>query len=224
MSLPALRALLQRRRMFLPGLSDQQRCTAMNAPPRAWRAAICSTGTRPARMGATCQQTPRPGCRDRQGLPASGGCARSRVVVPTARRRGERTVLTHHHLVAAQRQSHRPVATTFRRRGGGRRVCPAWGTTVKQWRQHGPARCRRRFRSGGILRRPLAGVGQPSRRTATFVDTITFAAPSRRHSRIRRLVASLIESWSSPARAFLNRDRSRSPARVLGHPVGHARG
>ena len=26
------------------------------------------------------------------------------------------------------------------------------------------------------------------------------------------------------ARAFLNRDRSRSPARVLGHPIGHARG
>ena len=66
--------------------------------------------------------------------------------------------------------------------------------------------------------------GSPSRRTATFVDTITFAAPSRRHSRIRRLVASLIESWSSTARAFLNRARSRSPARVLGHPVGHARG
>ena len=110
---------------------DQQRCTAMNAPPRAWRAAICSTGTRPARMGATYQQTPRPGCRDRQGLPASGGCARSRVVVPTARRRGERTVLTHHHLVAAQRQSHRPVATTFRRRGGGRRGAPQ-GRTGKR--------------------------------------------------------------------------------------------
>ena len=46
----------------------------------------------------------------------------------------------------------------------------------------------------------------------------------RRHSRIRRLVASVIESWSSTARAFLNRDRSRSLARVFGHPVGHARG
>ena len=37
-------------------------------------------------------------------------------------------------------------------------------------------------------------------------------------------MASVIESWSSTARAFLNRDRSRSPARVLGHPVGQARG
>ena len=59
---------------------------------------------------------------------------------------------------------------------------------------------------------------------ATSESWMTFAAPSRRHSRIRRLVASVIESWSSTARAFLNRDRSRSPARVLGHPVGHARG
>ena len=41
---------------------------------------------------------------------------------------------------------------------------------------------------------------------------------------MRRLVASVIESWSSMARALLNRARSRSPARVLGHPVGHARG
>ena len=69
----------------------------------------------------------------------------------------------------------------------------------------------------GILRRPLAGVGaaRPGgrRRSST---RITFAAPSRRHSRTRRLVASVIESWSSTARAFLNRDRSRSPARVRG--------
>ena len=53
---------------------------------------------------------------------------------------------------------------------------------------------------------------------------VALRTPCRRHSRIRRLVASLIGSWSSTARAFLNRDRSRSPARVLGHPIGHARG
>ena len=98
------------------------------------------------------------------------------------------------------------------------------------WQPDGPAA----GEDGGAPGRYLVEAGRrhcrlrqlenPSGRTATFVDTITFAAPSRRHSRIRRLVASVIESWSSTARAFLNRDRSRSPARVLGHPVGHARG
>ena len=77
---------------------------------------------------------------------------------------------------------------------------------------------------------PVAGENQPLRAPTRALKHT--AAPAdgdvRRLRRAggtrRRFVASVIESWSSTARAFLNRDRSRSLARVLGHPVGPCQG